>query len=135
MPDSAQSGAASEDTLACDLLEAQGVDASAPWPEPAEALRALFQSEPALTDAPDDQCVYVEAPMPEGSGFPFVAAGLLALGGALAAIRYALPATWSEEPPAGLEDCAWIGDQNKGWWLTEVPVGSAGGAGSHMLPR
>ncbi len=132
-----QSGASGGDSageaLACDLLEAQGVPSSAPWPEPAEALRALFQSEPALTDAPDDQCVYVEAPMPEGSGFPFVAAGLLILGGALAAIRYALPATWTEEPPAGLEDCAWIGNQNKGWWVTEVPV--AGGAGSHLLRR
>lgn len=126
-PETARSGVAASEAgedLACDLLEAQGVRTSAPWPGAAEALRALFRSEPALTDAPDGQCVYVEAPMPEGSGFPFVAAGLLALNGAPVAIRYALPAAWSEEPPAGLEDCAWVGDQNAGWWVTEVPLDS-----------
>ena len=104
--------------------ERLGVDLSLPWPEAAEPLRRLFQTEAALTEAPDDQCVYVKAPMPEESGFPFVAAGLLAVGGALAAIRYALPAQWSEEAPAGLEDYAWVGDQNKGWWVTEVPIES-----------
>ena len=98
------------------------VDLSLPWPDAAEPLRKLFQTEAALDDAPDDQCVYVAAPMPEESGFPFVAAGLLVADGALAAIRYALPAQWSEEAPAGLEESAWVGDQNRGWWVTEVPI-------------
>ena len=104
--------------------ELLGVDLSMPWPDAAEPLRALFQTSAALTDAPDDQCVYVSAPMPEESGFPYVAAGLLAVGGTLAAVRYALPAPWTEEAPAGLEDYAWVGDQNKGWWVTEVPIES-----------
>ena len=102
--------------------ELLGVDLSLPWPDAAEPLRKLFQTEAALSEAPDDQCVYVSAPMPEGSGFSYVAAGLLVTDGALAAIRYALPAAWTEEAPAGLEDYAWVGDQNKGWWVTEVPI-------------
>ena len=117
--EASEDGEASRDAVAGDLL---GVDASLPWPDAAEPLRKLFQTSTALKDAPDDQCVYVEAPMPEESGFSFVAAGLLAQGGALAAIRYALPAAWTEEAPAGLEDYAWVGDQNKGWWVTEVPI-------------
>ena len=104
--------------------ERLGIDLSLPWPDAAEPLRSLFQNGEVLTEAPDDQCVYVAAPMPEESGFPFVAAGLLVVGGALAAIRYALPASWSEEAPAGLEEYAWVGDQNKGWWVTEVPIES-----------
>ena len=110
---------ASDGSAAGALLD---VDLSLPWPEAAEPLRRIFQTEAALADAPDDQCVYVRAPMPEDSGFAFVAAGILVVGGAPAAIRYALPAQWSEEPPAGLEDYAWVGDQNKGWWVTEVPI-------------
>ena len=102
--------------------ERLGIDLSLPWPDAAEPLRSLFQTGEVLTEAPDDQCVYVAAPMPEESGFPYVAAGVLVTGGALAAIRYALPAAWSEEAPAGLEDYAWVGDQNRGWWVTEVPV-------------
>ena len=102
--------------------ELLGIDLSLPWPDAAEPLRKLFQTSAALDDAPDDQCVYVSAPMPEGSGFSYVAAGLLVTDGALAAIRYALPAAWTEEAPAGLEDYAWVGDQNKGWWVTEVPI-------------
>ena len=114
-PERAEAGGASAG-------ERLGVDLSLPWPDAAEPLRKLFQTQAALADVPDDQCVYVQAPMPEESGFPFVAAGLLAADGALAAIRYALPAQWSEEAPAGLEDYAWVGDQNKGWWVTEVPI-------------
>ena len=106
-------------TKAGELL---GVDMSLPWPDVVEPLRNIFQTGDVLTEAPDDQCVYVTAPMPEGSGFPFVAAGLLVADGALATVRYALPAAWSEESPAGLEDYAWVGDQNKGWWVTEVPI-------------
>ena len=102
--------------------ELLGIDLSLPWPDAAESLRNLFQTGEALADAPDDQCVYVKAPMPEESGFAFVAAGILVQDGAPAAIRYALPAQWSEEAPAGLEEYAWVGDQNKGWWVTEVPI-------------
>ena len=112
---------ATERAKAGELL---GVDMTSPWPDVAEPLRNLFQTGEALAEAPDDQCVYVAAPMPEESGFPYVAAGILVAGGALVAIRYALPAAWSEEAPAGLEDYAWVGDQNKGWWVTEVPIES-----------
>ena len=122
LPEPEQSATEPVHTGSANAGERLGIDLSLPWPDAAEPLRELFRDGEALTDAPDDQCVYVKAPMPEESGFAFVAAGVLVVGGALAAVRYALPAQWSEEAPAGLEDYTWVGDQNRGWWVTEVPV-------------
>ena len=102
--------------------ERLGLDARLPWPEGAETLRELFQTLPAMEDPPDADYVYIEAPMPADSGYAYCAAGIRAEGGVPASVRYALPAAWTPEPPAGLEDYRWVGDQNRGWWVAEVAV-------------
>ena len=102
--------------------ERLGLDLRLPWPEGAETLRELFQTLPAMEDPPDADYVYIEAPMPADSGYACCAAGIRAEGGIPASVRYALPAAWTPEPPAGLEDYRWVGDQNRGWWVTEVAV-------------
>lgn len=97
-----------------ELLE---MDPEIPWPESVEALRQIFRTDPPADPAPDDAYVYVSAPMPEESGYNAVLAGIRAEQGVPVAVSYALPAVWSAEPPAGLEDYAWSGDQNRGWWV------------------
>ena len=98
------------------------LDMSLPWPGDAEPLRQLFMVSPPLEKAPDDEFVYIAAPMPEESGYPYVAVGIRAERGEPAAVRYALPDRWSAEPPAGLEDYHWVGDANAGWWVTEADI-------------
>ena len=103
-------------------LERLGLDGRLPWPEGAEALRELFRTLPAMENPPDAEYVYIEAPMPADSGYSYCAAGIRAEGGAPASVRYALPAPWTDEPPAGLDGYRWVGDQNRGWWVIEVAV-------------
>lgn len=98
------------------------VDINLPWPGDAEVLRQLFMYSPQLEKAPDDDFLYIAAPMPEESGYPYVAVGIRVEGRKPAAVRYALPSLWSAEPPAGLEDYIWIGDANAGWWVTEAEI-------------
>ena len=102
-----------------ELLE---LDIDLPWPGDAEALRQLFKYSPPLEQAPDDEFVYIAVPMPEESGYSYVAVGVKAEGGEPVSVRYALPSRWSAEPPAGLEDYRWSGDANTGWWVTDAPV-------------
>lgn len=99
-----------------DLLN---LDIELPWPDSVEALRQLFRENPPAKPAPDNGYVYVSAPMPEGSGYAEVLAGIRAENGAPVAVCYALPALWSVEPPAGLEEYRWSGDENRGWWIAE----------------
>lgn len=99
-----------------------GIDMRLPWAQGAENLRALFQKEAPMENPPDDEYVYVSAPMPRESGFDFCAVGVRVENGAPVFVRYALPAAWTDAPPAGLEDYRWMGDQNRGWWVTEVMV-------------
>ena len=104
---------------ACDLLD---LDVSLPWPDGAESLRALFQTLPPLENPPDEEYVYIAAPMPDDSGYPYCAAGIRVEDGVPISVRYALPATWTDEAPAGLEDYSWVGNQNRGWWMAEAPL-------------
>ena len=60
--------------------------------------------------------------MPEGCGYAVCLAGLRCEGGVPVAVRYALPSVWEMEPPAGLEDAAWVGDNNSGWWVTHIDL-------------
>ncbi len=99
-----------------------GIDISQPWPQSIEPLRALFQNSVPMDNPPDEEYVYIKAPMPEQSGFEYCAVGLRVENGVPVSVRYALPAVWTDEPPVGLEDYSWVGDQNRGWWITEVPV-------------
>ena len=103
-------------------LAALGVDLSLPWPEEVSALRDLFERQRAVPDVPDDGFTYVSAPMPEVCGYAACLAGLRCEGGVPVAVRYALPSVWEMEPPAGLEDAAWVGDNNSGWWVTHIDL-------------
>ena len=98
------------------------IDPAPPWPEGAEDLRALFAELPPMENPPDAEFIYIAAPMPEDSGYPYCAVGARAEGGEIAAIRYALPAAWTAEPPAGLEGHRWLGDQNRGWWIADAAL-------------
>lgn len=104
--------------------EALALDMSLPWPEEVEALRALFRVQPVLEGAPDDGYVYISAPMPADSGYGMCAAGIRVEDGAPVAVSYALPAAYAAEPPAGLEDAVWAGDNNAGWWVTYIDLRS-----------
>ena len=101
-----------------------GTDVNLPWPEEIEALRALFEGQCARKNAPDDGFTYVSAPMPEGCGYAECLAGVRCADGVPVAVRYALPSAYSPEPPAGLEDAAWVGDSNSGWWVTHIGLNS-----------
>lgn len=102
--------------------ERLGVDMDVPWPEAVEPLRADFAVQPPLADAPENGYVYIALPLPEGSPYPELAAGIRAEGGAPVAVCYAIAAPWSAEPPAGLEEYVWIGDNNRGWWAAEIDL-------------
>ena len=64
--------------------------------------------------------------MPEGCGYAACRAGVRFEAGAPVAVRYALPSAWETEPPAGLEDAAWVGDNNSGWWVTHIDLHGGG---------
>lgn len=102
--------------------DALGVDTSLPWPDEIDELRALFRQSPPLADAPENGYVYISAPLPEGSPYDFLAVGLRAENGLPVAVSYALPATYAPEPPAGLESYRWMGDGNRGWWVSEIDL-------------
>lgn len=101
------------------LLE---IDMDAPWPETIEPLRPLFQLSVPMENPPDEEYGYIAVAMPDGSAYPYCAVGVLAEDGAPISVRYGLPSAWSAQPPAGLEDYTWVGDQNQGWWITQVDL-------------
>lgn len=101
------------------LLE---IDMDAPWPETIEPLRPLFQLSVPMENPPDEEYSYIAVAMPDGSAYPYCAVGILAEDGAPVSVRYGLPSAWSAQPPAGLEDYTWVGDQNQGWWITQVDL-------------
>ena len=99
-----------------------GLDMDVPWQETVEALREMFRTNPPAQPCPNDGFVYISAPMPADSGYAEVLTGILAENGEPAAVSYALPAAWTEEPPAGLEGYVWEGDQNRGWWTSKCDL-------------
>lgn len=97
-----------------------GLDITVPWPGAAEPLRRLFATQAPATNAPEDGFTYVALPMPDGSGYGESLAGLKADGGRVTAIRHALPAHRTPEPPAGMEGCLWApGEGEAGFWVAE----------------
>ena len=82
-----------------------------------EPLRDLFQTQGAEQMPFEDPYVYVQAPMPEGSGFTHCMIGLQAGENGINSVRYALPARFTAEQPAGLEDYVWVGGPTEGWWV------------------
>lgn len=97
-----------------------------PWPETIEPLRPLFAVSVPMENPPDEQYIYIAVAMPEGSAYAYCAVGVLAEEGAPVSVRYGLPAAWTAQAPAGLEDYAWVGDQNRGWWMTQVDLPTCG---------
>ena len=122
----AEEGEAEAEEAAETAIAALGVDLNLPWPEEIGALRTLFERQRPMKDAPDYGFTYVSAPMPEGCGYAACLAGVRCETGLPVAVRYALPSVWTAEPPAGLEDAAWIGDNNSGWWVTHIDLHCGG---------
>ncbi len=102
--------------------QALGLDITRPWPAPAEPLRRLFATQAPAQAAPDGEYVYVVAPMPTSSGYAGSLAGLRAEGGRITGLRYALPARYAPQPPAGLEDYRWLGTGGEGWWVLDMTI-------------
>ncbi|MBQ3574390.1 MAG: hypothetical protein IJA26_01855, partial [Clostridia bacterium] len=96
-----------------------GMDPDMPWPEAVETLKPLFFSSPAIEAAPDDRFKYIAAPMPDGSGYKSCYAGIRAENGMPVEVSYAIPSAYQPNPPAGMDEYRWIGDQNAGWWAIE----------------
>ena len=99
-----------------------GVETALPWPEEIEELRMRFAQSPPMENAPDNGYVYISAPLPQGSPYDYLAVGLKTERGLPSAVSYALPAVYTPEPPAGLESYEWLGDNNRGWWISEVDL-------------
>lgn len=99
--------------------EEGGVDPEAAWPEAVETLKPLFFESQAIKTPPDERFTYVSAPMPEGSGYKNCYAGIRCENGVPVEVSYALPSAYRPNPPAGMEDYHWVGDQNAGWWVIE----------------
>lgn len=88
------------------------------WPEDVEDLRALFMTLPRYEPFDMEGFVFVRAGMASETGIDHCAVGIRAEDGRVTGVSYAIPMAYSAEPPAGLEDAVWIGDSNRGWWVT-----------------
>jgi len=96
------------------------IDMDAPWPQSIEALRPLFALSVPMENPPDDEYIYIAAAMPPESGYAYCAVGIQAQAGLPVSVRYGLPSVWTDQPPAGLEEHTWVGNQNHGWWMYQL---------------
>lgn len=120
LPDySMEQPAYTEESETHSAAEESGVDPQAVWPEAVETLKPLFFESQAIKTPPDERFTYVSAPMPEGSGYKNCYAGIRCENGIPVEVSYALPSPYRPNPPAGMEDYHWVGDQNAGWWVIE----------------
>lgn len=104
--------------------DANALNLALVWPGESEGLRSYFAGENYSVDAPDDGYLYVEAPMPEESGYDSVRIGVRPENGVPESVAYALPGRFSAEPPEGLEDYEWSGDGERGWWVAYLDAAS-----------
>ena len=104
--------------------DANALNPALVWPGESEGLRSYFAGENYSVDAPDDGYLYVEAPMPEESGYDSVRIGVHPENGVPESVAYALPGRFSAEPPEGLEDYEWSGDGERGWWVAYLDAAS-----------
>lgn len=100
--------------------ELLGIDLNLPWPAAIEPVRALFQVSVPMENPPDPEYVYIAVAMPAESGYAYSAVGVRVQDGVPVSVRYGLPAPWSSEAPAGLEEYSWLGDQNQGFWMLQI---------------
>ena len=94
------------------------LDMNQKWPDDVESLRILFLTLPPFQPFEMDGFVFVRAGMAEETGIDHCAVGIRAENGRVTGVCYAIPMTYTSEPPAGLEDYVWIGDHTRGWWVT-----------------
>lgn len=94
------------------------LDMNRKWPDDIESLRILFLTLPPYQPFEMDGFVFVRAGMAEETGIDHCAVGIRAENGRVTGVCYAIPMTYTSEPPAGLEDYVWIGDHTRGWWVT-----------------
>ncbi len=97
-----------------ELLELD--DPNAAWPESIEPLRSLFFSREVIIPFEADGYIFIQAPLPEETGMDSCAIGLLCGDGKPTSVCYAIPASYTPEPPPGLEGYVWRGDQSHGYW-------------------
>ena len=100
------------------------LDPSRPWPQPFEAVRALFSGGEWMEEPPLAGYAFVRAPLTDNSAAPWVAVGVRAEDGVPAQVVYAFPADEGETPPAGLEDCIRFSGA-RDWWLRFEPAQDA----------
>lgn len=67
---------------------------------------------------------FTRAALPAACGYPYVYIGMSEGGGEMCV---ALPAQFTVEPPAGLEEYDWYGGAGQGWWVRCYPAKSAEG--------
>ena len=104
--------------------EERPLDLSRPWPQPFEAMRALFSGGEWMEEPPLAGYAFVRAPLTDNSAAPWVAVGVRAEDGVPAQVVYAFPADEGETPPAGLEDCIRFSGA-RDWWLRFEPAQDA----------
>ena len=104
--------------------EERTLDPSRPWPQPFEAVRALFSGGEWMEEPPLAGYAFVRAPLTDNSAAPWVAVGVRAEDGVPAQVVYAFPADEGETPPAGLEDCIRFSGA-RDWWLRFEPAQDA----------
>lgn len=98
---------------------ALGLDIAQPWAAPAEPLRRLFATQAPVESPLGDGYTYVVDAAPSTTGWEQRPVGIRASDGRITGIRYAVPGTFSPEPPAGLEDYAW---NDAGYWVLDIGV-------------
>ena len=104
--------------------EERTLDLSRPWPQPFEAVRALFSGGEWMEEPPLAGYAFVRAPLTDNSAAPWVAVGVRAEDGVPAQVVYAFPADEGGTPPAGLEDCIRFSGARE-WWLRFEPAQDA----------
>ena len=104
--------------------EERTLDLSRPWPQPFEAVRALFSGGEWMEEPPLAGYAFVRAFLTDSSAAPWVAIGVRAEGGMPVQVVYAFPADEDETPPAGLEDCIRFSGARE-WWLRFEPAQDA----------
>ena len=104
--------------------EDRPLDPSQPWPQPFEAVRALFSGGEWMEEPPLAGYAFVRASLTDSSAAPWVAIGVRAEGGMPVQVVYAFPADEDETPPAGLEDCIRFSGARE-WWLRFEPAQDA----------
>ena len=100
------------------------LDPSRPWPQPFEAVRALFSGGEWMEEPPLAGYAFVRASLTDSSAAPWVAIGVRAEDGMPVQVVYAFPADEDETPPAGLEDCIRFSGARE-WWLRFEPAQDA----------